>query len=245
MQVACVAGIRGGVARCRNLIPCAVHPNGQPPAPRPDVVLLKVHLNKKWNQRFALTGVPFVERTPERGAKLAAEHQARAGQLDRNPFWIREGREGIEGEMGSPYLEVPREQPGELPLYFYPEAADSGCPVFGMLGLPSVSIFGLVAELEQSEFRLTGVHRLARGWKPPIRLVLQFAREGEAAQGFPWKLYGEFIATCFGQVDVWANERDERGLVVHTVNCGERRDGQPATWRLRYAGGDWGASPAQ
>lgn len=58
---------------------------------------------------------------------------------------------------------------------------------------------------------------------------------------FPWKLFHELTATCFMQVDVWANDRDPKtGKVVHTVNCAQRKDdGATPAYALGFAGGDW------
>lgn len=221
-QYACKAGIRGGVARCRKTEPCLDHPNGQPPAPRPDRVLLKVNLNDRWERQFVAAGIRKVNRSPERADALAVDHKARAERLGRDPFAIREVREGQASD---------------------PESADSGCPVLGKNGLPAADIRGLVGELVKAGFRLTGTpHILARNWKPPVRLVLQFSREGEGVI-FPWPLFGQLAATCFGQVDVWANDRDSRGLVVHTVNCGKRDDAAKPQFKLCYSGGDWAAEP--
>ncbi|MEK9148359.1 MAG: hypothetical protein AAB650_02880 [Patescibacteria group bacterium] len=222
VDYACVSGIHGGVARCRKSIVkedlhCADHDELSPLAPRPDVVLLKVNLNDRWDAAFGKVGIPKLDRSPRRAVQLAAEHRERAEQLGRDPFAIREAREGLTSD---------------------PESADSGCPVFGKGGLQSVDIRGLVTELRAAGFRLTGFHRLARLWKPPVRLVMQFTKTGESLNQFPWDLFRQFTATCFGQVDVWANDRDNRGLVVHTVNCG-KRDEQAKPVTLRFDGGDW------
>lgn len=225
MDYACVAGARGGVARCRSYVArenwCAQHNEGSPKAPQPSVVLVKINLDNRWDSVFERAGIPKVARSPERAQQLAQEHQVRAERLGRDPFVIREAREG--------------ERPSE------PEAADSGCPVFGKAGLQSVDIRGLVTELKAAGFHLTGVHRLAREWKPPVRLVLQFTREGQDLSQFPWDLFRGLTATCFNQADVWANDRDGRGQVVHTVNCGKREDGARPEYVLRYADGDWEA----
>jgi len=223
MQYACRAGIRGGVARCRKLEPCPDHPNGQPPAPRPDVVLVKVNLSDQWVREFTGASVRRLDRSPERADALAAEHRARAEALGRDAFAIREAREGKAED---------------------PESADSGCPVFGRGGVQFISIAGLVEELEKAGFKLSGIpHILAREWKPPQRLVLQFTKD-QPEVAFPWPLFRKFIATCFGQVDVWANGRDDRGLVVHTVNCGKRDDAGKPAYVLRFVAGDWTAEPA-
>lgn len=220
MEYACTAGIKGGVARCRVPQPCSTHPNGNPPAPRPEVVLVKVNLNSTWDARFAGAGIRRVDRTPERAQQLSAQHQARAERLGRDAFTIRESREGKANE---------------------PESADSGCPVFCKSGLQAVDIRGLVTELKTEGFVLTNAYRLARQWKPPVRLVLEFSKGGKPIE-FPWDLYEQLTATCFGQVDVWANDRDSRGLMVHTVNCGKRDDAAQPAHVLRYTGGDWKTS---
>lgn len=218
MDYACKAGVYNGIARCRNLTPCSVHSDGAPPAPRPDIVLLKVNLNKKWERRFAEAGVAKLERSPARASELAEQHVAQATKLDRHPFTIRR-------EIDSP------------------ESADSGCPVFGKSGLQDVGIRNLVSELERKEFRLTGKpHQLSRGWKPPVRLVLEFSLKGTPAKDFPWQLFQQLITTCFGQVDVWANPAGADGRVPHTVNCGKRDDGAKPIHALHYANGDWFAA---
>ncbi len=219
MEYACKAGIRGGVARCRNMAPCPEpsHRDGSAPAaPQPDVVLVKVNLSGGWDPRFAAAGIPLFGRSPERSWALAAQHRAQAEQLGRNPFAIRD-----EGE---------------------PESADSGCPVFGKAGAQLVAIKEVVPDLFLAGFRLVGKpHRLARQNKPPVRLVLEFAKDGDLFPKFPWALYQELITTCFGQVDVWANPRDQRGEVVHTVNCGRRDDKGTPSHQIRFADGDWDA----
>lgn len=223
-EYSCVAGIAGEIARCRNLVTvdthCGVHDESSPRAPRPDVVLLKVNVNERWDQRFRAAGIQKLERSPERAAKLAVEHEAQAKRLGRAAYVIRERREG--------------QRPDE------PEAADSGCPVFGRAGLQSVDIRGLISEMKLAGYQLTGPHLLVRDWKPPVRLVLQFERSG-AAMAFPWDLFRGLANTCFGQVDVWANPRDRRGEVVHTVNCGRRDDKVNPVYTLRFADGDWEA----
>jgi len=226
MDYACIDGIRGGVARCRNLaidkrLRCTAHYINTSVAPRPDVVLVKVNLNKRWNGLFEEAGIAAFERSRERAVQLGQAHQARAEGLRRDAFVIRERREG--------------QRPDE------PEAADSGCPVFGKAGLQFVSIRDVLPELQRAGYLITGVSRLSRDWKPPIRLVLEFSKgmDKPALENFPTGLYQSLVATCFGQVDVWANDRDKRGLVVHTVNCGQRDDQGAALLHLEYAGGDW------
>lgn len=226
MHVTCVAGVAGGMARCRNLVIegayCGVHDESSSRAPHPDVVLLKVNVNEQWDQRFRSAGIQKLERSPERAAKLAAEHEAQAKRLGRDAYVIREQRDG--------------QRPEE------PEAVDSGCPVFGKAGLQYVDIRGLVQEMKLDGYQLSGAHLLSRDWKPPVRLVLQFEGDGVAI-AFPWDLFRGLANTCFGQVDVWANPRDRRGKVVHTVNCGRRRDDQvKSVHTLRFSGGDWKAT---
>lgn len=225
-QYACKAAAHEGIARCRNMTPCPVHYSKVLLlAPRPDVVLLKINLNKQNNILFANAGVPYRERSDERREQLGEQHRQRAEKLGRDSLIIRERREGKEN-VG------------------YPEAHDSGCPVFGSDGLHGVNICGLADQLLAAGFCLTNAYRLDREQKPPIRLVMGFRRRQdhtpESQLMFPWLLVQQLINTCFGQVDVWANDRDPRGQVVHTVNCGQRDDiGWPA-FALLYAGGDWG-----
>lgn len=244
MDYACKAGVHDGNARCRNIAPCATHPQGQPPAPRPDVVLLKINVGKLPDhrgqggdrvKRLRAAGVQVVERSPERAVKLAQEHLDQAQRLGRDALRIREEREGIAatGTVGTVRDHAGKES-------FLPEAIDSGTPVFGRLGIQEVNLRGLMTELKAAGFNITGMHMLARNWKPPVRWVIEFGRGGKDLTTFPHALFHEFTANAFGQVDVWANPRDKRGEVVHTVNCGERREANaPAKGALRFADGDW------
>lgn len=225
LPYACKAAAHNGAARCRNMEPCSVH-HGKVTVltPRPDVVLLKINLNKKNNALFANAGIPRRERSDERRGQLGEEHRQRAEKLGRDSLVIRKRREG-EGNVD------------------YPEAHDSGCAVFGSEGLHhGIDIRDLVNQLLAVGFYLTNAYRLDREQKPPIRLVIEFRRQQgvpKSQHTFPWLLLPQLINTCFGQVDVWANDRDARGQVVHTVNCGERDDVTKPQFRLSYAGGDW------
>lgn len=216
VDTACKGGIQDGLARCRNLMgSCFNHLDGLPPAPRPDVVLLKVNLNNVWNPRFG--SVSLVERSPERAAELGEDHRRRAETLGRNSLVIRQQRDGKTNN---------------------PEAHDSGCPVFTKVGIQLVDIRGVIPELLEAGFRLENAHRLTRNWKPPVRLVLIFSKVAPQSVEFPWDLFKELVDTSFGQVDVWANDPDGRGNVVHTVNCGQR-DQKETSLVLCFAAGDW------
>ncbi len=223
---ACTAGVQGGIARCRKEDgKCDNHHNGAawPHAPEPDVVLVKMNLNQGRNAEFARAGVRQLTRSFERSEELSREHVARAEALDRKPFAVRQGRENDTTT---------------------PEAADSGCPVFGKTGLHSVTVRGLITELQLEGFVLSDAHRLFRFHKPPVRLVMEFVKKGAKPEitKFPWDLFNGLTETCFGQVDVWANDRSPKnGLVVHTVNCGQRDDKAQARYRLKFADGDWDA----
>lgn len=225
-QYACKMAAHEGVARCRNMEPCSVpaHRNGSTQlAPRPDVVLLKINLNKKNDALFDGAGVPRHERSDERRAQLGEQHRERAERLGRDSLVIRERREGKES-------------------IDYPEAHDSGTPVFGANGLHGVSVRALTAELQGAGYHLVHAHRLAREVKPPVRLVMVYERSnGEEMQNFPWRLLADLTNTSFGQVDVWANDRDGHGKVVHTVNCGKRDEDARSQIRLLFKGGDWEA----
>ena len=232
---ACTAGIKGGVARCRNLIPCSAHPDGTPKAPRPDRVLLKVNLSKAWDDRFQKAGIPLLQRTWERAQQLRADHVESAGQLGRNAFAVRTQQSPQRNQTF---------QGQEVP-----ENADTGCPVFGnegvTKGVSGQSLSKTSWDLRDAGFRLVAAHRLQRNWKPPVRLVLIFEKgQGARDVQFPWELFRELVATCFKQVDVWANERRPDNLVVHTVNCGARDDKATPAYGLRFAGGDWGVQTA-
>lgn len=222
---ACTAGIHDGIARCRNLIPCSVHPDGTPKAPRPDTVLVKINLNERWSNRFGLAKIPLLDRTPERARELAAKNISNARQLGRDAFTIRK------------HQQTDRHQEEAVP-----EAADSGCPVFGpggiTRGVRGRSIAKVTWQLRDHGFRLVHAHLLARNWKPPVRLVMVFSKENPEDIRFPWHLFQELTTTCFKQVDVWANGRDLNGNVVHTVNCGKRED-SPPSYDLIFADGDW------
>lgn len=230
---ACPAGVQGGVARCRKLVPCPDHPDDAPKAPRPEVVLVKVNLSRTWEKRFRQAGAPVVERTWDRAQQLGAEHADRAKRLGRDALHIREQQNRNEQHKDEAI----------------PESADSGSPVFGPEGLTDGvqghSVAKLGFQLRDSGFRLVNAHLLVRKHKPPTRLVMVWERTTERDIRFPWPLFQELTNTTFGQVDVWANDRDSRGNVSHTVNCGARDDDAAPAYRLKFAGGDWEVTPPQ
>jgi len=225
---ACTAGIKNGLARCRNEKgKCSNHHTVSvwAPAPRPDVILLKANVNEKWEVRLRSAGVATHLRSFERAQQLETQHVERAKALGRDAYSARDERD--HGDM--------------------PEAADSGCPVFGKSGLAdlAVSVEGLVKELFAAGFVLSAAHLLKRYHKPPVRLVMEFSKPQNKAAlaNFPWTTVKQLLAATFNQVDVWANDRDPRtGHVVHTVNCGKRQDGAPQH-QLHFADGDWDAEP--
>ena len=223
---ACPAGIQGGVARCRKLVPCPNHPEDAPKAPRPDVVLVKVNVNKTWEACLRKANVALVKRDFERAQQLGAEHAERARKLGRDAFVIRErqNREGHKNEET-------------------PESADSGSPVFGPTGLQDgvqgTSVAKLGFQLRDSGFRLVNAHLLMRYHKPPTRLVMTWERTPGKDIYFPWQLFQQLTNTTFERVDVWANDRDSHANVVHTVNCGKRDDSAIPAYRLVFAGGEW------
>lgn len=222
VKMACKAGAHDGAVRCRNMQPCVIHPDGEPTAPEADVILVKMNLNGKWGLRWKSAGVRTTERSGQRAATLAKQRKAQAEQFNRSPLAVR------------------RQSGSDISV---PEAMDSGTPIFGPDGLAGVDITGLAEELHgMGNFLLADVHILKRPWKAPDRLVLEFNKIGPALQNFPWRIYHELIATCFGKVHVWANPRNVHGNVAHTVNCGERNDGGRPQYRLRYKEGDWGVS---
>lgn len=225
---ACTAGVQDGRARCRNeKDKCSNHrTNGWAHAPQADTVLVKVNVNEKKEAELRLAGIVTQLRSFDRAQQLEQQHVARAESLGRKPYASRDERD--HGDM--------------------PEAADSGCPVFGKSGLADlgVSIDGLFKELFEAGYVLSAAHMLKRHHKPPVRLVMEFSRPQEkgALPNFPWTAILKLVSTTFNQVDVWANDRDPRtGKVVHTVNCGKRIDGVKPQHRLRFANGDWDAEP--
>lgn len=232
-EYACISGVgapagekTGAVARCRKLVPCDIHerPENWAPAPRPDVVLVKVNIPRREELTWRNSGIHLVDRSPDRAEALAAMHAAQAEALGRNALVVRARR----GE--------------QLDL---PESKDSGTPVFGVEGLRGgTTAAALIKDLADAGFKLTNAHLLMRDWKPPIRLVLEFSRAGERVQGFAWFMLRR-LPTTFGRIDVWANPIDRRGLCVHTVNCGERQPDKQPIYALRFANGDWAAEETQ
>ena len=211
-------------------MPCTVHGEDAVSAPRPDRVLVKLNLNKYWDALFERMGIRIVDRSPERAVVLQEEHEEQAQQLRRNAYHIRQSQE----------------QRGLREDTNIPEAADSGCPVFGSDGLregiQGDSLSKVTFQLRDAGFRLVNAHRLSRSWKPPIRLVLVYEQGQKNDIRFPWPLFRELVHTTFMQLDVWANGVDKNGNVVHTVNCGERDDSRKALLSLQYQGGDWGVT---
>ena len=226
---ACKAGVFDGSARCRKAADtCDVHSrllkiNKCQIAPRPDAILFKVNVNEKWEAAFRAVGLLISERTFERAQELELDRIDEAEAMGRNAYAIRESSGRNQGT---------------------PESADTGCPVFGKLGLANmnVSVRGVILEIERAGYILTGAHLLKRKHKPPVRLVMEFSRKGAKPhfQNFPWITFWHLLQTTFNQVDVWANDRKPKSKrVVHTVNCGMRDDKAVPKFRLFYAGGDW------
>ena len=182
LQYACKMAAHDGVARCRNMEPCSAHASKFTVlAPRPDVVLLKINLNKKNDALFAGAGIPRHERSDERREQLGGQHRERAEALGRDSLVIRERREGKENVD-------------------YPEAHDSGCAIFGSDGLHNIDIRGLADQLLAAGFCLTNSFRLDREQKPPIRLVMEFRRcdrVPDSQYAFPWSLLQLLTDTCF------------------------------------------------
>ncbi len=222
---ACKAGVQDGRARCRNEQgKCSIHHSmNWARAPRPDVVLLKVNVNEKRERRLSAAGVPYQSRSYDRALQLEQQRVASAQSLGRNAYAVREL--------------------SHRDSHHTPEAADTGCPVFGKSGLAEMNVEAvtLVCELFNAGFVLTGGHLLKREHKPPVRLVLEFSKSSAKPEvgKFPWGEVDSLLATTFNQVDVWANERSGDGKVVHTVNCGKRDDNTKPKTRLHYADGDW------
>lgn len=224
MEYVCIAAVYGGNARCGNLAErgsdrCALHPEAAA-APQPDVILVKVNLSKRWDQRFEQAGIPLELRTPQAALQLAAEHEARAQQLGYDPFARRMKPQHTRGQ------------------WIEPESADSGTPVFGKGGAQKVSITGLAEELKMHDYHLINAHRLHRTWKFSIQLVLSFAKDAEEIL-FPWKYFNDLINTCFEYVHVWANPRDIKGIIVHTVNCVKYNDHATPQYSLTFVKGYW------
>lgn len=231
-QETCRYGVRDGIARCRNQVPCPEPTHreggGAPLAPRPDVILTHINVNEDWFQLFEAAGVVARERTKERGEELRREHEVRAERLGRDPYKIREDL-GWETNL--------------------PESADSGVLALRVLNGEISKVF---PELEG--FFLTGYHMLIRSWKKTRRITLEFTSLGYLEKGpehdkkrpvpnFPWKLFMEFaLRMTFGRVEVWANERWQ-GKVVHSFECYDRRDGIAPTYSVLYKNGDWGWEP--
>lgn len=218
IEYACPKGAHGGQVRCRHLVPCPVHGADDAPAPRPDAILVKINLNPKWDEIIAKTGVREQWRDNARREELGRQHEERAKMLGRDAFIVRRKTNSIDG---------------------VPEDADSGTPVFGANGLQLVDVRSLPRQLMSVGYRLVDAHCLKRPEKRPTRLVLVFAREGTPTD-VSWLEVTQLLYTCFGQVHVWANDRDKRGRVVHTVNCGQRQDRLHSTYHLLFKNGDWG-----
>lgn len=224
VDTACKGGIDGGIGRCRNLIgSCPNHPEGNPPAPRPDVVLLRASLNEKLYREFKAAGVSDEPRSQERREELGRSREERAKRLGRNAVLAND-----------PHFAGAA------------EAKHSGSPIFGVRHLGGVTVNGVRNELEAaySLSRATLIVRRntpAQGGKLYYTLQLVWDRKGvpvtlsQAAQ----EQLDDFFSSSFGVI-VWANEKDPRdGEIKHTVNCGYKGV-FPKTLNLHFAEGDWG-----
>lgn len=222
-EYACRAGVHGGNARCRNLASsCPTHDENSAPAPRPDVVIIKGNLNDRARSRFLGLGIKIEERSFARSYELGRQHAVQARDFRRS--------DAIRGDRDNPEN---------------PESIDSGSPVFGRGGAHSVSVQSLIEELVDTGYAPIRASILERHHKPPTRLQIVFSsrEDDDPINGIGWDEVFAFFDTCFGQVDVWANPRDARGRVSHTVNCGRRDDSAHPQHSLRFAGGDWELEP--
>lgn len=183
-------------------------------APRPVIVLAKFELPASWNEKFAKAGFPAFV---ERTPEREEE--------------LSEKRTLRARELGrDPFEMRGRKRPGA-------RIPDTGTPVFGHWGLQRVHVFDLFrAELQG--FVLSKACLMRPG------LVIEFARDKDALASFPWDLFERFTDGTFGQVDVWANERDPHKGVVHTVNCFGRSE-KREDFLLRFEDGYWQAKPSE
>lgn len=223
VDTACKGGIDGGIGRCRNLMgSCPHHPDGTPLAPRPDTVLLRATVNRKWFQALRDAGVPLEERSQERREELGRQREERAERLGRNATLAND-----------PHFAGT------------PESKHSGAPVFGVEHLGGVRVNGLRKELTDSGYVLSRASVIARQNTPAqggglyytLQLVWSRGNETTLSSGAQKEL-DAFFSASFGII-LWANEKDPKdGLVRHTVNCGYR-DAFPGKLTLHFAGGDW------
>lgn len=224
VPTACKGGVDGGIGRCRNLIgSCPHHPDGTPPAPRPDTILLRATVNQKWFEALRNAGIPLESRSQERREELGRQREERAERLGRNATIAHD-----------PHFTGT------------PEAKHSGAPVFGVEHLGGVVVNGLREELKSSGYSLSRASVIARQNTPAqgggtyYTLQLVWNRQGEKMIISPVTevMLDDFFSVSFGII-IWANEKDPKDdLVKHTVNCGYR-DAFPGKLTLHFAGGDW------
>lgn len=232
----CRYAIQKRSARCRNKWPCPIlaHREGRAPiAPRPDIIIVHVNLNHHWDGLFEKEGIVLHVVEEEAAWERHDEHVERAFNLSRDPYAIRK-------ELG-----------WELDL---PESADAGA-------LSLIISDGDVVELfrEIKGYSLTWFERLHREWKNVKRcLSLELTRliriseidasetiTGKKSVGkeFPFQLFSRFVKTCFGTVEVFTNERNEKGFVLHSLKCYGRKDDVAPRYRIRFKNGLWGFEP--
>lgn len=228
----CRYAIQRRSARCRNKWPCPIlaHREGRAPhAPRPDIVIVHINLNRHWDDLFEKERVVLHVVEEEKAWEHHDKHVERAERLNRDPYAIRE-------ELG-----------WELDL---PESADAGAL---SLIIPDGDVVELFREIKG--YSLTWFERLHREWKNVKRcLSLELTRldhdpktgiaetiTGKKSVGnlFPFQLFSRFVKTCFGTVEVFTNERDEKGLVLHSLKCYGRKD-EAARYKIRFKNGLWG-----
>lgn len=211
---ACKAPREDGINRCRNHATkdgyCVIHQGCNKVAPAPDVVLEKARVNPKWIDRLVKDGVRWQTRDD---VALQARHAAMAEANHRQPNAIREDR------------------------------ADSGTPVFGPDGAKMVSVEGTDDQLLAAGFNLYDIHLYRKDEEDRMAtLVTVFSKDkpvtpvSESAMAAARKFTK---GAALEAAHVWANGKDRRGNITHTINMCHRLPDTKPECTLVFANGLW------
>jgi len=226
MKYACIAETKKG-ARCRRWAVngnsfCSQHAKVKSVkiASPPDIILLKIRINKKWAKRFLEAGVSHTETTPQE--EKERNYLLQAKKLRRSPS--RYGKcisSGVSvfGTEGLSKVWI---------LSALIELLKKGYEITN-LHIEDANI-----TLQKNSSVLNIMHNLVINMEKGEKKICW---EEEMS-----KLLGDFLPVCWGFVHVWANPV-RNGKVIHSLNIAHREPDIPPKLRLKFSNGLWNFSP--